>query len=611
MFRRIKELLLGQPIPTDQADHQRLSKRKALAVFSSDALSSVAYATEEILIPLAIYGVPAVGVYALNWSFPLALAICGLIALVSISYMQTIRAYPHGGGGYVVCRENLGTKASLFTGAALLTDYILTVSVSIAAGVAAITSAFPALQSHGIGLAGIFILFITVANLRGVKESGTIFAIPTYFFIGCFFIMIVSGIYKFLAGDVNTLTSDWQTISFPELSYFLILKAFTAGCTALTGIEAISDGVPAFKPKESQNARTTLLWMVIILSVLFSGITFLAHIYHVLPMEHETVVSQIARQVFGNGIFYYLIQISTTLILILAANTAYADFPRLASFMARDGFLPRQLNNRGDRLVFSNGIFFLGLVSFLLIIIFKGRVHALIPLYAVGVFITFTTSQTGMVVHHLRKKEKGWLLGLVINSLGALTTFIVLWMVIVTKFTHGAWLIVVAIPVVVYWLLRIKAHYVRVAKQLNRSDIHPVNAPFHNTVVVPISGIHRGVIDAVRYAKSLSTDLHVITVDLDKEQTENLKKRWKDLDCGIPLEVLQSPYRSVTTPILDYVKAIPSNSHTKFVTVVIPEFVTAKWYEGILHNQSALLIRTSLLFEPGKVVTSIRYHLAE
>jgi amino acid transporter len=601
---KLKRWLLGSPIPTFREKHLRLSKFLGLAVFSSDALSSVAYATEETLLILI-----EAGAAALFLSWPISLAIVALLFIVTTSYYQTIHAYPSGGGAYIVARQNLGVNAGLVAAAALMIDYVLTVSVSIAAGVAAITSAFPALYTHRVMLCLLCIAVITLVNLRGVKESGTIFAIPTYLFIASFFALIVIGLIEYFAQATPLMTSSHTELVAEPLTWFLILRAFASGCTALTGVEAISNGVQAFQPPEAKNASKTLLWMAVILGSFFVGITYLANHYGVAPKEGETVVSQLARAVFGGGVFYYLIQASTAAILILAANTSYADFPRLASLLGRDSFLPRQMANRGDRLVFSNGIIMLGLLASLLIVIFQARTHALIPLYAVGVFLSFTLSQTGMVKHWLTDRPKGWEKSIVINSIGALTTAAVLVIIATTKFTHGAWVVLLLLPILAVVLRKIHRHYGLVAAQISLQELKPPPEPRQHIVVLPISGLYRQVVTALEYARLLSPDVRAVYIEVAPEATADLRSGWKNWGYGASLIVLHSPYRSIVQPLLHYIEQVQDESPSHIVTVILPEFVPAKWWQHILHNQSALQIKGALLFKQGVIVTSVPYHL--
>ncbi len=602
-LQNLKSFVVGSPMETHRMAHEKLPKWKALAVFSSDALSSVAYATQEILIPLSFFSMAA-----MNWSLPIALGIAILLIVVATSYWQTIRSYPNGGGAYIVVLDNLGVKPALVTAAALLIDYILTVSVSIAAGVEALASAMPFLFEYRILLGCVAIAIVTLINLRGVRESGTVFSIPTYLFIFAFLLLIGAGFYQIANGTLVAKAPLFHE-TYPTLSLFLILRAFASGCAALTGIEAISNGVPAFRNPESKNAQITLFWMAFILTSFFLSITALAHFLGVVPSETETVISILGRQIFAGGPLYYLVQGSTALILFLAANTSYADFPRVCSLLAKDRFLPRQLASLGDRLVFSNGIVLLGLVSAGLLILFKGTTHYLIPLYAVGVFLSFTMSQWGMVVHHLRLREPHWHLSLVLNGIGACVTGIVLIVITATKFTHGAWIVVVLIPILAFWFRQTREHYRKVGVQLALTQDVDFTKPIKHVVVLPISGIHKGVVDAIKYAKSISNDVRIVSVDLDSEATQRLRSSWEKLHTGLELVILKSPYRSVVSPIIHYIRAVDKESHDDMLTVVIPEFVAARWWHNIFHNQTAFLIRTALMFEARKVVTSVRYHL--
>ncbi len=603
---RVKHYLVGRPLSSEMAIHERIPKWKALAVLSSDALSSVAYATEEVLIPLAIFGITAV-----SWSIPIALAIAGLLIIVTASYRQTITSYPAGGGAYTVAKENLGTNAGLIAAAALLIDYILTVSVSIASGVENIVSAFPHLNSYKEGLGSIIIIVIALFNLRGVRESASIFAVPTYLFIFSFLVLIAVGAWKIVTGIVPPAAPVIHEV-YPAVPLFLLLRAFSSGCAALTGIEAISNGVPVFRDPSTKNAKTTMLWMSTILGSLFLGITLLSHVYGIVPKEGETAVSLLARAVFGKQTFYYIVQASTAMILVLAANTSFADFPRLSSLLAKDRFLPRQMASQGDRLVFSNGILGLSLGAIALIILFKGTTHHLIPLYAVGVFLSFTLSQAGMVVHHLREKQKGWIKSLCLNFLGAIATGVVLIVIASTKFIHGAWMVIVLIPILVLFFKQINHHYLWIAKRLSfATQPLSLNAKrVKHTAIVPISGIHPGVLDALRYAQSISEDVRACYVELSAEATERMKEQWDKSARDIPLVILKSPFRSVIQPLLEYIDDVRQTTHGDFITVVIPEFITPKWYHNFLHNQTALFLRASLRFKKETIVTSVRYHLS-
>jgi amino acid transporter len=602
----VKRLLVGTPMPLAQARHERLRKTVALAVFSSDAMSSVAYATEEILLILVLASAAATYL-----ATPIAISITALLVIVAISYQQTIHAYPSGGGSYIVARENLGAVPGLIAAAALLVDYVLTVSVSVAAGVAAITSAVPALATHKVLIGVVCVAAIASANIRGVRESGRLFAIPTYFFIVSFALLLLGGFYKLLTGTAETAPSPTDVRMSEQLTWFLILRAFASGCTAMTGTEAISNGIPAFRPPESRNAAITLGWMAAILGTLFMGITVLASAYHVLPLEDETVVSQIARRVFGTGLAYYLIQAATALILVLAANTSFADFPRLSSLLARDRFIPRQFANLGERLVFSNGIMVLAALAAVLIIVFRGDTHALIPLYAVGVFISFTLSQSGMVRHWWRLRQTGWRHRLLINGVGATATGIVTIVIAVTKFTHGAWIVVLVIPILVATFLIMRGHYDEVASELSLEGFEGP-PPFQHTILVVIGDVHRGVVRALQYAKTLAgpeTRVRAVFVETDPARTAKLEEKWGKWGLGVPLIVLTSPYRSLLRPLLDYLDHIQSLGDDQMLTIVLPEFLPRKWWQHVLHNQTALLIKGALLFRKNTVVADVPYLL--
>jgi amino acid transporter len=612
MIAELKRLFVGQPLATDQLAHERLSKRIALAVFASDALSSVAYATEAILIALL-----TAGEEALDYAAPIAGGIALLLITVAFSYRQTIMAYPQGGGAYIVARENLGMIPSLVAAAPLLVSYVLTVAVSMSAAVAAIASAVELLEPYRVELAIALIGFVTLANLRGIKESGKLFAIPTYLFIASMFVMIGAGLLKWTTGQVAPApppaVSDIPAVPHP-LTFFLVLHAFASGCTALTGVEAISDGVPAFKRPESRNAALTLVVMVVILCMMFLGITFLADAYDVIPdgsSEPETANSQLARAIFGAASpLYYISQVATMLILVLASNTAYADFPRLSYFLANDRFLPRQFAQRGDRLVFSNGVVALGMLSVILVIVFGAKEQALLPLYAVGVFMSFTLSQFGMVMRGRRMCQPGWWRSALISSIGAVVTGVVLLVIAATRFLEGAWAVIVIIPILVLILLSIRRHYMNVARQLSLADAPAPLAVRRHTVLVLISGVHRGVIPALQYALSIAPDnVTAVYVDLDEQTTTKLIEKWAQWGCGIPLTVLISPYRSLLQPLMQYIDEVDARYSDDIVTIILPEFIPAKWWQYLLHNQTALLIKAALLFSKGKAVLSVPYHL--
>lgn len=610
LFVRTKRLLIGVPLTTASAAHERLTKVKALAVLSSDALSSVAYATEEILRVLLLAGLGA-----MTLSLPIGAAIVALLIIVGLSYRQTIKAYPHGGGSYIVAKDNLGETPALIAGGALLVDYVLTVAVSISSAVAAMVSAFPGIHDHLVLTGAGFIVLITLLNLRGIRESGSIFAIPTYLFILAIMTMIVLGIARNAADgfEVHEPTRE-AMVGTGSIGVFLILRAFSSGCAALTGVEAISDGVPAFQKPEWNNARTTLTWMIGILAVTFAGITFLAHQYGAVPMRHaetgyETVVSQIARSVFGGtNIAYYGMQLATMSILVLAANTAYSDFPRLAYFMARDRYMPSQFTFRGDRLAYSFGIVTLGVLSLAVLAIFNGETERLIPLYAVGVFTSFTLSQLGMVVRWQRLKEQGWRTSRLVNGLGATATGVVALVVATTKFTGGAWMVIVLIPLLVMTFRSIHRHYAVAATELQPTT--PIRSEeIHLVAVVPVSSLNRVTLQTLALARSISDTVTAVHVTADEEAITVMQDAWSELQTDVPLVIIESPYRSLVGPLISYIMELQQQVPGTTINVVLPEYIPGHWWEQILHNQTALRIKAALLFRPGIVVTSVPYHL--
>jgi amino acid transporter len=615
-----KRILFGRPLRSADLGHTLLPKKLALPVFSSDALSSVAYATEEILLVLSLGGLAF-----FSYTPYIAVCVALLLAVVVLSYRQTVHAYPQGGGAYRVAHTNLGPNAGLVAASALLIDYVLTVSVSITAGVAAIASATDAVEDHRVLVAVGFITFITLMNLRGVKESGTFFAIPTYGFILGIGIMLLLGIARVLTGsDLEAVSANREIEAHDTYAglalVFLIARAFASGCTALTGVEAISDGVPAFKKPSADNAAKTLLIMATLSISMFLGISFLAIQADVRISEdfHDgTVVSQIAQAVFGgrNAAFYY-IQAFTAGILILAANTAYQDFPRISSILSQDRYLPRQFHNRGDRLVFSNGIILLAVASSLLIWAFDAELTRIIQLYIVGVFVSFTLSQYGMVKHWDRVAAEDPSLdrrtvrrSRLINLVGASVTFVVLIIVLFSKFTKGAWLVVAFMPVLFFLMRGIHRHYSNVARELRLAETRPV-LPSRIHAVVLISSVHNATRRALNYARAIRPHtLEALYIAVDDEEAARLREEWAENITDVPLHVIDSPYREITKPVLDYVRRYPRGPRD-VIAVIVPEFVVGKWWEQLLHNQSALRLKAALLFQPGVTLTSVPWHLS-
>ncbi len=608
-----KRVLLGRPLASAEARHERLRKLVALPVFSADAIASSAFATEEILRVL----VPAVGMAAIGYLVPISLVVVVLLVIVVTSYRQTIFAYPNGGGSYIVSRDNLGTNASLVAGASLMVDYTLTVAVSIAAGTAAIVSAVAPLRGHRVAVAVALTLLLALANLRGLRESGRLFAGPTYLYIVVLGALIVWGLIRYATGSIQALPVDQAHLDLvtggdvalaTSASAFLLARAFSSGAVALSGVEAISNGIPAFRPPESRNAATTLTWTGTILAVLFFGVAVLTARLRPTLSPDQTILSIMGHEVFGSGAMYWVLQAATAGILVLSANTAFADFPRLSSIVARDGFLPRQLYARGDRLVFSNGIIALTSAAVVLLVAFSGSVTQLIPLFAVGLFASFTLSQAGMVVHHHRLREQGWRRGLAVNAVGATATAAVLAVVVVSKFGEGAWIPAVVIPLIVVVFKVIHRHYAT----LERAVALPPGAEavaLRHTVVVLVGRLHRGVPVAVAYAKSLRPEhLVAVTVAIDDVDPDDLRAQWDDHRLEIPLEVVESPFRELSEPILAFLDELDDRWDDDTITVIIPEVVVHRWYQHLLHNQSALALKSRLLYRENTVVTSVPWH---
>jgi amino acid transporter len=614
--------MIGRPLQTADAPHQTIGKLIGLAVFSSDAMSSVAYGPQEMMLILALAGKDAFGL-----SFPLAIAIVILLAILTISYEQTIHAYPGGGGAYIVARDNLGEKPALLAASSLLTDYILTVAVSISSGVAQIVSAVPDLFPWKAWIAVVLVLFVMVVNLRGVKESGKAFAIPTYFFIVMMYVTVGIGLLRVILGTLGNvqIPPEMETTT-QSLTFFLVLRAFSNGTSALTGVEAISNGITAFKPPRSKNAGITLIWMAIILGSLMLGITFLSQHIHAIPAESETVISQLARTVYdGRGFFYLMTILATMVILVLAANTAFADFPRLGAMVAQDGFLPRQLTYRGSRLVYSRGIMLLSAVACALILLFQASVTALIPLYAIGVFMSFTLSQSGMAHRwwksgHTKRgeeiKERGstlkyenrWGVKMIVNGVGALCTAVVTIVFAVTKFTEGAWIIILVIPIMMGTFMAIHRHYSKLANNLSLEHFGAPSNIIRHRVILLVGGVHRGSLAALRYARTLSDDITAVHVSIDPDETDKLQKKWETWGDGIRLVILDSQYRLFVEPVMGYIEEIAGQSRAnEIITVVVPQFVSGKIWTSALHARTADTLRRVLLNRKNIVITEVPY----
>ena len=615
-YRHLKHIVFGRPLASERLEHERLDKKTALAVLSSDAISSVAYATDQILFVLG----GALGLAAVNYVMGISAVIVGLLVLVGLSYRQTVFAYPNGGGSYTVAKENLGDMPGLIAAAALLTDYILTVAVSISGGVAAMTSAYPNLVPHTVLICAVSIILLTVVNLRGVRESGAAFSLPTYAFIGMMLLLLGAGIWRSFTGHelipltaalkVDPVTVRQHGGGMSPITGFalmyLLMRGFAEGCAAMTGTEAISNGVMAFKAPAQKNAATTLGWMVAILATFFLGVSYLAHHYHAMPTTRETVLSILGHHVFGGGPLYFALQYTTFAVLVLAANTAFADFPRLAGILATDRYMPRQLAARGDRLAFSNGIVSLALVALLLVWLFKGDTNSLVPLYAIGVFVCFTLSQAGMVVHWRKTKAPGWKWKAWLNGIGAVATGLVSIIQLATKFTTGGWIIAVIIPVIILVLKKIHGHYTAFMEDIRFTGQSPI-IPLHHTVIVPVNSITKATSAALVYATTISEEVIAVCIEVDKRDSAQMRADWDAWDIGIPLEIVPSPYRSVLKPLVEFVDNLSMVSPGQLVTVIVPEIVPRHWWEHLLHNKTALYIRTAFLFKPNVVVIAIPY----
>jgi amino acid transporter len=612
MFEKLREILIGKTLKTEELEGEKLNVLWGLPILSSDAISSVAYAGEEILIVL----IGVIGFMAYKYMFYASLCIVVLLFILVFSYRQTIDSYPNGGGSYIVAKDNLGTIPGLTAGASLTVDYVLTVAVSICAGTAAITSAMPSLLEHKVSIALAMLLIITIGNLRGVKESSKLFGVPTYLFIFSCVVLIVTGIVKhFIFGySPAPLFPIQQQIG--DLTLFMFLRAFASGCTALSGVEAVSNGIPNFKAPSQKNAKIVLGLLALLVLAIFGGLSFLTTIYHPVPHADVTVFAQIAQQVFGKNIMFYTIQVTTALILIMAANTAYAGLPLLLDIMAKDGYVPRQFSQRGKRLSFSNGIIVLAVAAAILIIVFKGDTHLLLPLYAVGVFLSFTLSQVGMFLKWIRIKTPGYRHKAFINGLGAVITFITVILIGITKFFHGAWIVCIVIPLLVFFMLRIKRHYTKVAEQLKLSlEQRPYEGVSTNNqqhVIIIVSSLNKAFLKALNCARCLSQNVVAFHVSTDAEATEKLERKWKEYNPGIPLIVKYSSYRDIMEPLMKFIESEErASKHGETVTVVISQFFITKWWHNILHNQTAYFIKSMLYKNRNVAVLTVPYIIEE
>jgi len=612
MLTKMRELAFGPPLPTGEIGERGLNKIRALAAFSPDALSSIAYANQEIYLALIVAGSAG-----LSLALPVGIAIVAVLTLVAISYWQTIHAYPSGGGSWIVARANLGIGAGLVAGSALMIDYMLAAAVSLTAGVEALASAFPWLWSHRVLAALILLVLITWVNMRGMREAGSVMSIPVYAFLVVYLSMLGVGVFRAITEGPGTLAAVAPPALQP-LTLVLVLHAFATGCTALTGIEAISNGVPAFKGPRSQNASRTLVVMAGLMGVLFLGSIGLTQYLAVVAGPEETILSALARRVLGSGSAYVLVQVSTLLILTVAANTSFADFPRVAALLAKEGFLPRQLTGLGDRLVFGNGILALALGTAALIVLFGGATHALIPLFAVGAFLAFTLSQAGMVVHWWRERGRGWLTKALANGAGAAATGSTVLIVGATKFLDGAWITLLLIPAMVAMFLRIRAHYTEVAHQLSLAGLPPSLRPLHpSRLVIPVASVHRGVVQAMDYARGISPNITAVHIELEEGSGQRCREAWMSWFPEIPLVILASPFRSMIDPLLRFLDETDAQHNDgQLATLILPEFVPAHWWQAVLHNQSAWLIKGALLYHRrthglSRVIIDVPYRLRE
>jgi amino acid transporter len=612
MLSKIKDVLIGPSLPTRSLGQKQLNKIRALAAFSPDALASIAYANQEIYLGLIV-----AGSMGLSYAWPIGLGITSLLFIVAVSYFQTIHGYPSGGGSYIVARTNLGTLPGLLAAAALLVDYLLNAAVSLTAGVAALASAFPGLWPHRVIIALVLLLVITLVNLRGLQEAGTFMTVPVYFFLGTYLCMLLYGLVR-LGIEGPTPLATVAPPALQPLTLFLILHTFSTGSTALTGVEAISNGIPAFQPPQAKNAGRTLMVMAVLMGLLFAGSIGLTQFLGVVARPEETILSALARRLFNNGAIYFMIQFATLGILTVAANTSFAGFPRLAAILARDGYLPRQFSSLGDRLAFTNGVLILGFLTAILIFLFAGDTHALIPLFAIGAFLAFTLSQAGMVVHWWNIRGKQWGLKSFINGIGALATLTTLVVVIISKFLEGAWITILLIPLIVFSFLQIFKHYQLVGKELSLKGLPPSLKPIETTrVVIPISGIHRGMVNAVNFARSISKNVTAVYIELEPGAGDKARDDWEAWWPDVPMVVVPSPYRSVIDPLLQFLDETDTEHNDgQLAAVVLPEFIPGKWWQSLLHNQTAWLIKAALLyrrrtFGKERIVIDVPFHLRQ
>ncbi len=612
LIRIARRLIIGKPLHNKEMLHERLPKWKALSIFSSDALSSVAYGPEQALMIL----VATQGMMAYGYLSPVIIAVAILLMIVTLSYVQVSKANPNGGGAYAIAKKNIGELPALVAAAAVFADYVLTAAVSVAAGTAAIVSAFPELSGKEVGIDLMVLFFILMlVNLRGIQESSNIFVYPTYAFLLGMISLIITGVYQafFYVDTIIPVASlDRQPLDMAML--YIVLRAFANGCSSMTGVEAIADSVPLFKKPESHNAAITTYWMAGILVTMLGGVTFMMMHFHVMPSLEVTALSQLAEHIFGRSFYYYYIQFTTMVVLYLAANTAYNGLPILLSIIAKDGYLPRYLNSRGERLTFSNGIILITLAAALLIVIYGGNIEHLISLYAIGVFVSFTIAQFSMVIHWKREKGTGWIVRAIVNGIGALATGLVVIIITLTKFTHGAWVVLLFIPVMVVIFKKIRGHYDDMAEQLHLGVEENLEGDdtvvVRNYIIVPISSPTKVVRESLKFAKTLSNDIIALHIAKDEESAARVQNKWNEWNPKINLEIVHSHYRLTIQPLLDYVDDLQKRKNPQdYITVVIPEFETKKWWHRLLHNQTGWILHAMLVLKKNVSVVTIPYHL--